>query len=114
MLRGWIVELLSRPTISTRTLEPRTPLVHRRVLARPTRASGRSPVSELRPALMLQEQQRVPDGRFSFISPSPIICCIAGLTPDNNSVTSSIDNQCKVSAQERLVEARQGSIWESK
>src|SRR5438034_8384545 len=33
---------------------------------------------------------------FHFISPSPIICCIAGLTPDNNSVTSSIDNQCNV------------------
>src|SRR5205807_2461399 len=94
MLRGWIVELLSRPTISTRNLEPRTPLVHRRVLARRTRASSQSPISELRPALMLQEQQRAPDGRFSFISPSPIICCIAGLTPDNHSVTSSIDNQC--------------------
>src|SRR5205807_8022411 len=98
MLRGWIVELLSRPTISTRNLEPRTPLVHRRVLERPTRASSQSPVSELRPALMLQEQQRVPDGRFSLIPPSPIICCIAGLTPDNHSVTSSIDNQCNVHA----------------
>src|SRR6266566_2071008 len=49
---------------------------------------------------------------FHFISPSPIICCIAGLTPDNHSLTSSIDNQCKVSAQDRLVEARQRSFSE--
>src|SRR2546422_2784622 len=93
---------LPRPPLATRNLELRTPLVHRRVLARQTRASSQSPISELRPALMLQEQQRVPDGRFSFISPSTIICCIAGLTPDNHSVTSSIDNQCNVYAKTDL------------
>ena len=100
--RGWIVGLLPRPSLSTRNLELRTPLVHRRVLARQTRASSQSPISESRPMLTLQEQQRASDGRFSLISPSPIICCIAGLTPDNHSVTSSIDNQCNVYAKTDL------------
>src|SRR5439155_10783049 len=47
---------------------------------------------------------------FHFISPSPIICCIAGLTPDNHSVTSSIDNQCKVSSK-CTCDARQRSFF---
>src|SRR2546429_8205051 len=90
------------PPLSTRILDPRTLLFHGRVLARQPRASSQSQISGPRPALMLQEQQRLPDDPFSFPPASPIICCIAGLTPDNHSVTSSIDNQCKVSSKSDL------------
>src|SRR5947209_9829210 len=86
--------LLSRQRKSTRDPALRRQLVHRCVLAPRTIASSLSPISGFQPVRIFQAQQRVLDERFSFISPSPIICCIAGLTPDNNSVTSSIDNQC--------------------
>src|SRR5207245_3739829 len=84
--------LLSRQRKSTRDPALRRQLVHRRVLGRRTIASSLSPISGFLPVRIFQAQQRVLDERFSFISPSPIICCIAGLTQDNNSVTSSIDS----------------------
>jgi len=71
------------------------------VLAPRTIASSLSPISGFQPVRIFQAQQRVLDERFSFISPSPIICCIAGLTQDNNSVTSSIDSPCKTSFSRR-------------
>src|SRR5438093_3666033 len=93
MLQRQRLALLSRQRKSTRDPALRRQLVHRRVLAPRTTASSPSPISEFRPLQMPQEQLRVSDERFSFISPSPITCCIAGLTPDNNSVTSSIDSR---------------------
>src|SRR2546428_14091122 len=74
VVQSWLVALLSRLRVSAQDLELRKPLVRRRVLVRQTIASSPWPKSEFRPVQMCQEQRREPDERFSFISPSPIIC----------------------------------------
>src|SRR6266852_6630147 len=93
--------LLSRPRLSTRDPDLRRPSVHKRVLMQQTIASSLSPISGFRPVRIFQAQQGVLDERFSFILPSPIICCIAGLTQDSNSVTSSIDSPCEIGIYKR-------------
>src|SRR5205807_10536040 len=74
VVQSWPVALLSRPRVSAQDLELRKPLVGRRVLVQQTIASSPWPKSEFQSVQMSQEQRREPDERFSFISPSPIIC----------------------------------------
>jgi len=98
------------PRISTAS-RPTNTMSHRHEWGQRTRASSPLTMSSIQTDADAARAAEISDEQFSpILALQPINCCIAGLTQDSNSVTSSIDNQCEIGIYKRCKTDQQSLV----